>query len=249
MKLVSLAFAVLSAVSCTTQKENTMSAKILIVVTSHAKLGDSGKDTGFWLEEVAVPYQEFVKAGTTVDIASPLGGRAPVDPGSAKNPNAESQAFLDDPVAVGKLENTLLLESVRDDYDAVFVAGGHGVMWDLSTSPAIASLLSNTYARGGVVAAVCHGTAALVNATKPDNTPLVAGLRVAGFSDEEERGVGLEKIVPFLLESKLTELGGRYERGPMWQPFAVRDGRLVTGQNPASSKAVAQETLAALRER
>ena len=226
-----------------------MSAAILIVVTSHAELGDSGVKTGLWLEELAVPWQVFVDAGLDVALASPLGGRPPIDPKSDREPGPEVRRFLDDPRALAALEQTRRLSEVDlARFDAVFVAGGHGVMWDLAGTPEISDLLSDAWARERVVAAVCHGPAALVGARQPDGRPLVAGRRVAGFSDEEERAVGLAEIVPFLLESRLTELGGRYERGPNWAPFAVRDGRLVTGQNPASSRAVAEEVLRALGE-
>jgi putative intracellular protease/amidase len=225
-----------------------MNKKILLVVTSHDRLGTTGKPTGFWLEELAVPYQALVAAGADVTIASPKGGTPPVDPGSAKDPTGDVAAFLADATAAAKLAKTVRLsDAAREAWDAVFVAGGHGVMWDLAEEPAIAQLLSKTFADGGVVAAVCHGPAALVGATAPDGKPLVAGRRVAGFSDEEERAVELDRVVPFALESKLRELGGRYERGPMWQSFAVRDGKLVTGQNPASSRAVAAQLLEALR--
>lgn len=230
-------------------KETMTQPKILIVVTSHAQLGETGKPTGFWLEELAVPYLAFTQAGAQVDIASPRGGQAPADPRSTATPGPSERAFLDDARAANKLANTIPLAEVRDNYDAIFLAGGHGVMWDLAGSDELAALLSRTYAAGGVVAAVCHGPAGLVKATKPDGSPLVAGLRVAGFSNEEEDAVGLSKEVPFLVESTLIALGGRYSRGPLWKPYAVRDGRLVTGQNPASSQQTAEETLAALRER
>ncbi len=220
--------------------------RIVIVVTSHGELGDTGKKTGFWLEELAVPYLTLTRAGAEVDIASPLGGRPPADPSSEKSDNADVRAFLDDRIAMDKLANTLRIDALAKDYDAVFVAGGHGVMWDLATSSSMAELLSSTYRRGAVVAAVCHGPAALVKATKEDGSPLVSGHRFAAFSNEEEEGAGLTNIVPFLLESTLSDQGGRYEHGAMWAPFAVRDGRLVTGQNPASSRLVAEETLAAL---
>lgn len=219
--------------------------RVLIVVTSHDQLGDTGKKTGFWLEELAVPYLELVRGGADVDIASPKGGRPPADPSSEKSDEPDVQAFLADETAMQKLERSLKLSSSMV-YDAVFVAGGHGVMWDLAASDVVAKLLSNTYARGAIVAAVCHGPAALVNATKPDGLPLVHGHRVAAFSNEEEKAAGLTEIVPFLLESRLEEQGGKYEKGPMWQPFAVRDGNLITGQNPRSSRKVAEELLAAL---
>jgi len=224
-------------------------ARILIIVTSHAELGSTGKKTGFWLEELAVPYRELTRAGAHVDIASPLGGKPPVDPSSANNPAGEVAEFLADADATRKLDSTQRLDQVTEKYDAVFVAGGHGAVFDLASSPVVADVLSRTYASGGVVAAVCHGPGALVNARKADGSPLVAGHRVTGFSNEEEQAVGLTEVVPFLLESRLTELGGRYEHAGKWESFAVRDGQLVTGQNPASSEATARETLAALAAR
>ena len=224
-------------------------SRILIIVTSHAELGSTGTKTGFWLEELAVPYRELTRAGAQVDIASPLGGKPPADPSSMSNPKGEVAEFLADAEAMRKLDDTLRLDQVTGKYDAVFVAGGHGAVFDLASSPVVADVLSRTYASGGVVAAVCHGPGALVNARKSDGSPLVAGHRVTGFSNEEEQAVGLTEVVPFLLESKLVELGGRYEHADKWQSFAVRDGLLVTGQNPASSRAAAQETLAAIAAR
>jgi putative intracellular protease/amidase len=221
-------------------------SKVLIIVTSHAELGSTGQKTGFWLEELAVPYNEFVRAGAYVDIASPRGGPAPADPKSVGSDGPAVKAFSADPEAQRKLAATLPLASVKPMYDAYFVAGGHGVMWDLATDATLHSLLGSEYANGKVVAAVCHGPAALVGVKLRSAQPLVAGRRVAAFSDEEETAVGLTNVVPFLLETKLKELGGRYERGPNWAPFAVADGHLVTGQNPASSLLVAQQTVALL---
>ncbi len=222
--------------------------KILMIVTSHEKLGETGKPTGLWLEELALPYIVLTESGAHVDIASPKGGRPPIDPGSESDPNEQISKFLADQEAQAKMANTLPIDSITEPYDAVFVVGGHGVMWDLSTSEGVARLLRDTFERSGVVAAVCHGPGALVPVTLSSGKPLVSGRRVAGFSNEEESAVGLEEVVPFSLQDRLTELGGRYESGPMWQPFAVRDDRLVTGQNPASSAAVARETLRALEK-
>lgn len=222
--------------------------RILMVVTSHAKLGDTGLETGFWLEEVAVPYNVFTAAGAEVDFASPAGGKPPADPNSVSE-EGEVAAFLADPRSRAKLDSTLVLErGMAERYDAVFIAGGHGVMWDLATSDELAALLGAAEARGAVIAAVCHGPAGLVNARRPDGQPLVAGRRVTGFSDEEEVAAKLDAVVPFMLAHKLAALGGQYTNGPTFQPHAVRDGRLVTGQNPASSRRAAEETLAALRE-
>ena len=220
--------------------------KILLIVTSHDQLGNTGKKTGFWLEELAAPYRVFVEAGAEVDIASPRGGRPPADPKSEGDATEDTKWFLDNPEAAAKLDHTLRLDAIKSVYDAYFVVGGHGVMWDLADSAAAQATLANAFDAGKVVAAVCHGPAALVNVRLRDGSALVKGRRVAGFSDEEEKAVGLAEVVPFALETKLRELGGRYERGPLWASFAVRDGRLVTGQNPASSTAVARETLVAL---
>lgn len=222
-----------------------MARRVLIVVTSHAQLGTTGQKTGLWLEELAVPYNAFVRAGANIDIASPLGGRPPVDPKSDGEIKGEVKDFLADPEAQRKLDNTLKLAEIKGAYDAVFVAGGHGVMWDLPRDERLQAMLADAYDKGKVVAAVCHGPAALVGVRLRSGQPLVAGKRVAGFSDEEEKAVGLDKAVPFLLEAKLKELGGKYERGPLWAPFVVSDGRLITGQNPASSRLVADQVLAA----
>jgi putative intracellular protease/amidase len=226
---------------------NASGKKILILVTSHAQLGDGGPATGLWLDELAVPYRVFTAAGAAVTVASPRGGPAPVDPNSESSSDPDVVAFRADPAAQAALAATVPLHDVRvSEYDAVFVAGGHGVMWDLALSDDVARLLAEAWRRGAVVAAVCHGPAALNRVTTPDGTPLVAGRRVTGFSNAEERAVKLDGVLPFLLEDRLRALGGRYESGPLWQSLAVRDGSLVTGQNPASSRAAAQETLAAL---
>jgi putative intracellular protease/amidase len=221
--------------------------KILIVVTSHEKLGNTGTKTGFWLEELAAPYYEFVDAGAEVDIASPLGGRPPADPKSEESPKGAVKRFLDDATAQKKLADTKRLDAIETGaYDAIFVAGGHGVMWDLVTDTALAKLLGRQADDGRVVAAVCHGPAALVSAKKKNGEPIVKGKRVASFTNAEEKAAGLTDIVPFLLESRLAELGATHEHGAMWSSFAVRDGFLVTGQNPQSSVLTAKETLAAI---
>lgn len=223
--------------------------KILMIVTSHATLGTTGEKTGFWLEELAAPYYELLGAGASVDLASPLGGRPPADPKSASSDAAAVKRFLADKAAMAKLEATTKLSdpSVSSrDYDAYFVVGGHGVMWDLASSPELARLLGRAVDAKKVVAAVCHGPAGLVLAKTASGASIVAGKRVAGFSNEEEAAVGLTAVVPFALESKLVALGGKYERGPKWSSFAVRDGGLVTGQNPQSSVAVAKLVVEAL---
>jgi putative intracellular protease/amidase len=223
-----------------------MSLKILILLTSVAKLGATDRPTGFWFEELAAPYYELVAAGAEVDIASPKGGSPPADPGSLKNPPPVVARFKDDPIAMKKLEHSLPVASIHGGDDAYFVAGGHGVMWDLAVDPAVAALLGAAADEDKVVAAVCHGPAAFAKATRKNGESIVKGRRVAGFTNEEEKAAHLDDVVPFALQTRLIELGGRYEHGPMFQPFAVRDGKLVTGQNPQSSVATAREVLAAL---
>jgi putative intracellular protease/amidase len=217
--------------------------KILMIVTSHDRLGSTDAKTGFWLEELAAPYLEFTRAGAQVDIASPRGGKPPADPKSESQPTPAVSAFQADAAAVAKLDASLRLGEVKADYDAYFVVGGHGVMWDLADNPSLASLLARAYEGGKVVAAVCHGPAALVNVRLPSGEALVAKRRVTGFTNAEEDAVGLSGVVPFALETALRERGGKYASGPQWQPFAVTDERLVTGQNPASSALAAQHVL------
>ncbi|MBS2012820.1 MAG: type 1 glutamine amidotransferase domain-containing protein [Deltaproteobacteria bacterium] len=229
--------------------------RVLMIVTSHATLGTTGTTagenppgkTGFWLEELAAPYYELADAGALLEIASPLGGKPPADPKSETAEASSVKRFLADPIATSKLAATKTLEdAARERYDAYFVVGGHGVMWDLATNDVLARLLGKAHDDGRVVAAVCHGPAALSKVEDASGAPIVKGRRVAGFSNEEEDAVGLSGIVPFALETRLRELGGRYERGPKWSSFAVRDGKLVTGQNPASSVAVARLVIEAL---
>jgi len=230
----------------------TQALKILIVLTSHAMAGSADHPTGVWLEEFTTPYYAFVEAGVEVDVASIQGGRVPIDPGSVlpegKNPPSVER-FLDDPVARAKIEASIALESVSSaPYAAVFLPGGHGTMWDLPTSEQLAKLISEAWAEGKVVAAVCHGPAGLVNGRDEAGKPLVAGRRVAAFTNSEEAAAKMDKQVPFALETRIRDLGARYENGPDFKPFAVRDGRLVTGQNPASSDVVADLVLEAIHE-
>lgn len=222
--------------------------RVLMIVTSHDRMGNTNRKTGYWMEELAVPYRLFEQKGINVQIASPRGGRPPIDPESMKDVPQSVKDFLADANAQAKLDQTLKLDNVSEAYDAYFVVGGHGVMWDMANNPASLNLLSRAYENAKVVAAVCHGPSALVSVYLPDGTPLVKGKKVTGFSNEEEAGAGLEKIVPFSLESQLKAKGGNYERGPMWKPYAVRDGRLVTGQNPASSELTAIKTIEALTQ-
>lgn len=224
--------------------------KILLILTSQATMGDDPRPTGVWFEELSTPYYAFVDAGAKVDIASIAGGKIPVDPHSmeaeGKNPPSVER-FLKDKAAMAKLESSLKIDNVSsDDYAAVFLPGGHGTMWDLPRSTRLADLLSTAWANGKVVAAVCHGPAGLVNVKDTNGQPLVAGRRVSAFTNSEEEKAGLTQAVPFLLETRIRELGARYERGDDFQPFAVRDGKLVTGQNPMSSEEVARLVLEAV---
>lgn len=224
--------------------------KILFILTSASTMGVSDKPTGLWFEELATPYYAFLDTGASVTLASIAGGTAPIDPRSVK-PKGENEdsvdRFLGDEAASGALTDTLPLSTIDiSEYDAVFLPGGHGTMWDLPESAELAALLGKAWADGKVVAAVCHGPAGLVNVKDETGAPLVNGRRVTGFSDSEERAAGLDEAVPFLLETRLRELGGRYESVADFQPFAIADGRLVTGQNPASSALTAKLTLEAL---
>lgn len=226
--------------------------KILMILTSRATMGTSGAPTGVWFEEMSTPYYAFVDAGVEVEIASIEGGQIPVDPHSlhpsGKNP-ASVERFLLDEGAMKKIAQARKVsEMTTDRYAAVFLPGGHGTMWDLPRSQPLASLLGKAWADGKIVAAVCHGPAGLVNVKDATGQPLVAQRRISAFTNSEEAAVGLTATVPFSLENRLRELGARYESGPDFRPFAVRDGRLMTGQNPASSEAVAKLVLEALRE-
>lgn len=222
--------------------------KILMVLTSHDKLGDTGKKTGFWLEEFAAPYYTFLDAGVTVTVASPKGGQPPLDP---KSDTPEGQTdmttrFKADPAAQKVLANTVKLADVKaEDYDSVFYPGGHGPMWDLAEDKHSIALIEAFAKAKKPVAAVCHGPIVFRHVVV-DGQPIVKGRRVTGFTNTEEEAVQLTKIVPFLVEDELKRLGGHFERADDWQSFAITDGLLVTGQNPASSTAGARQLLALL---
>lgn len=225
---------------------------ILMILTSQATMGDDPRPTGVWFEELSTPYYAFIDAGAQVDIASIAGGKIPIDPHSleatGKNPPSVER-FLKDEAALAKLEGSLKIDKVTPrGYAAVFLPGGHGTMWDLPGSPRLAELLSAAWAEGKIVSAVCHGPAGLVNVKDANGRALVAGRRVAAFTNSEETAAGLTDKVPFLLETRIRGLGANYQSGPDFQPFAVRDGKLVTGQNPASSGEVARLVLQAIRE-
>lgn len=216
-----------------------MRAKVLIVVTSHATLGSTGKPTGYYLPEVTHPYAALVEAGFAVDIASPQGGRAPLDARSLDLTDPANKTFWENAATRAKLETTLSLAKVNPaDYRAIVFAGGHGTMWDFADDRDVARLAAAIYEQGGVVAAVCHGPAALVNVKLGSGKYLVDGKNVAAFSNAEEAAAGLTDVMPFLLESRLVERGARYTKASLWQSHVVVDNRVVTGQNPASASGV-----------
>jgi putative intracellular protease/amidase len=227
--------------------------KILIVTTSHRLLGDTGRPTGLWLEELATPYYTLADNGAELTLASIKGGAIPIDPKSREPEGgvpASVERFLADPKAVAVAKATPALSEINaGDYDAIFLPGGHGTMWDFPGSGALARAVGAALEAGRVVAAVCHGAAGLVSAKTDGGRPIVEGKRVSCFTDSEERVVGLTQVVPFLLETRLRALGAQIEKGPDFQPFAVRDGNLITGQNPASSERVAELVLEMLKER
>ena len=224
--------------------------KILFVLTSHDKLGDTGKKTGFWLEEFAAPYYTFLDAGAEVVIASPAGGQPPLDPKSDA-PDAQTDStrrFKGDSAAQAALASSMKLADLsHDDFNAVFYPGGHGPLWDLANNRDSISLIEKTIASGKPLGLVCHAPGALRNAKASNGEPLVQGLKVTGFSNCEEMAVGLSDVVPFLLQDVLSEEGASYSAGPDWGVHVVEDGMLVTGQNPASSEEAARKVLALLK--
>lgn len=224
--------------------------RILIIATSHASMGDANERTGVWLEELTTPYYAFADGGAEVTLASIAGGPVPIDPRSTGEDSKKEKSvrrYLDDAALQAKVAHTPAFTSLDGgDYDAVFLPGGHGTMWDYPTSTELAALVSRFLEAGKPVAAVCHGPAGLTQARTSDGRSIVAGRKVAGFTNGEEEAVGLTKVVPFLLEDRLRELGGDYQKGPDFAPFAVRDGLLITGQNPASAAKVAELTLQAV---
>ena len=220
--------------------------KILIVLTSHDQLGDTGKKTGFWLEEFVAPYYVLMDAGATITLASPKGGRPPLDPKSDLSENLTdlTKRFRTDTAAQAELANTKKLADVSaDDFDAVFYPGGHGPMWDMPDNRTSIALIEAFVKADKPVGAVCHAPAALVNVRGKDGEYLVKGKRVTGFSNAEEEAAGLTASVPFLLENRLKERGGVYSKGADWASYVQVDGKLVTGQNPASSQTAAEALL------
>ncbi|TYB89879.1 type 1 glutamine amidotransferase domain-containing protein [Oceaniovalibus sp. ACAM 378] len=223
--------------------------KILMVLTSHDKLGDTGNKTGFWLEEFAAPYYVFKDAGADITLASPKGGQPPLDPSSDAE-DAQTDAtkrFKGDDAAQKVLANTEVLSTISaDGFDAIFYPGGHGPLWDLAEDGSSKALIEAFAATDRPIGAVCHAPAVFKHPKGADGKPLVSGKTVTGFTNTEEEGVGLTDVVPFLVEDMLKANGGNYKKGDDWASFVVTDGKLVTGQNPASSEEAARKLLTLL---
>lgn len=224
--------------------------KVLFVLTSHARLGNTSEKTGFWIEEFAAPYYALTDAGVQITISSPAGGKPPVDPKSAL-PDFQTEAtrrFDQDEDAQDRLANTLKLSDIlAADYDAVFYPGGHGPLWDLTDNHHSIALIESFVQQNKPVATVCHASAVLLKARDSSGQPLIKNKQVTGFSNSEEEAVNLTDVVPFLLEDELTRLGAIYKKQDDWCSYIVEDGLLITGQNPASSEAVAQALLTKLK--
>ncbi len=222
--------------------------KIVMVTTSHDQLGNTGRKTGFWLEEFAAPYLVFKDAGVELTLASPKGGQPPIDPKSdlPENQTPAMTRFKKDTAAQKALSQTVKLAGVKSgDYDTIFFVGGHGPMWDLVDNPDSIALIESFYNSGKPVAAVCHSSAVFHKATY-NGAPLIKGKRVTGFTNGEEEDAHLTQVVPFLVENELQRVSGRYEKAADWESFAITDGRVVTGQNPASSTAAAKALIQVL---
>ncbi|TFY84679.1 type 1 glutamine amidotransferase domain-containing protein [Pseudomonas nabeulensis] len=220
--------------------------KVLMVLTSHDQLGNTGRKTGFWLEEFAAPYYAFKDAGAEIVLASPAGGQPPLDPVSdlPDFQTEQTHRFAADPAAQQALANTVKLDTVNAaDFDTVFYPGGHGPLWDLAESQVSIKLIEAFERAGKPIGFVCHAPGALRHVKAANGEPLVKGRRVTGFSNSEEAAVELTDVVPFLVEDEFKKLGGQYEKGADWQSFVIVDGLLVTGQNPGSSSDVAKALL------
>ena len=220
--------------------------KVLMVLTSHDRLGDTGRKTGFWLEELAAPYYAFKDAGAEIVLASPKGGKPPLDPKS-NEPDAQTEfthRFEADADAMAQLANTVRLDSISQaDFDTVFYPGGHGPLWDLAEDKHSIALIESFIAAGKHVAFVCHAPGVLRHVKTPEGKPLVEGRKVTGFTNTEEEAVGLTHVVPFLVEDELIAKGGIYSKGEDWSSYVLTDGLLITGQNPTSSAATAEQLL------
>lgn len=246
--LTALSFFTLT--SCTqaqNKKSENMEKKILFVVTSHDKKGDTGQPTGYYLGEVSHPWEVLYKAGYEIDFVSPKGGTPPVDGFNLDDPT--NKEFWENKEYKTKIDNSLKPSEIKtEDYVAIFFAGGHGTMWDFADNTELAKITADVYENGGVVGAVCHGPAGLVNVKLNNGKYLVEGKKINAFTNEEETAVKLDKVVPFLLESKLIERGAKFEKSGLWQPHVTVDQRVVTGQNPQSAKGVGEAILTELKK-
>ncbi|MFD2528463.1 MULTISPECIES: type 1 glutamine amidotransferase domain-containing protein [Polaribacter] len=265
LKTIAIALTIVTASSCkdkiskkTSENDSETSIKtkinknmnVLFVLTSHDKLGDTGKKTGFWVEEFANPYYTLLDKGANITIATPNGGAAPIDP-SSDAPDAateDTDRFNKDEEAKTKIANTKKLSDMNaDDFDAVFYPGGHGPLWDLANDATSIALIEKFNSQEKPVAFVCHAPAALKSVKGTDGEPLVKGKKVTGFTNTEEDAVGLTSVVPFLVEDMLSANGGIYSKKEDWAAYAIQDGNLITGQNPASSELVAEKLLESLK--
>jgi len=261
IKYLMVVLTIITAASCKNEKQTPKVAdattktekimNVLFVLTSHEDLGETGEKTGFWIEEFVSPYYFLADKGLKITIASPKGGQPPIDPKSelADFSTPATERYNKDAETKELIENTVKLETVNPaDYDAVFYPGGHGPLWDLAEDKTSIALIENFYNANKPVAFVCHAPAALKHPKKADGSPLVKGKKVTGFSNSEEAAVQLTEVVPFLLEDMLQENGGTYSKGTDWAPYALEDGLLITGQNPASSELVAELLLKQLEK-
>ena len=225
--------------------------KILIVLTSHSKLGNTDEKTGFWIEEFATPYYLFKDAGAQITLASPKGGQPPIDPTSdlPENQTEATKRYKNDEELLSLMANTNILSQVRsEDYDAIFYPGGHGPLWDLTNDIYSIKLIEDFWEEKKPVATVCHSPSVLLKAKDVDGNLIIKGKNVTGFSNEEEDAVKLRDVVPFLLENELMSKGGFYSKKKPWESYVIKDGLLITGQNPQSSEAVAEELILLLQE-
>jgi putative intracellular protease/amidase len=230
-----------------------MNRTVLVIATSHSQLGATGKATGVWAEELAAPYYALIDAGIKVILSSPAGGAISIDPGSLK-PSGQNhpsvERLIADPVLTALLKaSAKVSDQEASRFDGVFFPGGHGAMWDLPSDQWVTQIVEAAFAQGRLIASVCHGAAGLVSAKRPDGKSVVYGLRVNSFTDQEETAAELNDIVPFALETRLRALGGKFEGAGNWQAYAVRDGQLITGQNPQSSGLVANLLVSALQDK
>lgn len=224
--------------------------KVLFVLPSHDQLGNTGQKTGYWLEEFVSPYYEFMDNGYDVTIASPKGGRPPIDPKSLQKENQTevTERLQNDKTVMNKIDNTFVLSGVSsNDYDILFLPGGHGPMWDLSEDEDMKKLVEDFYNNKKIITAVCHGPAGLLQAKDQNGNSILKNKKITGFANSEEKSVKLDQVVPFLLENRLKELGGNFEKSEDFKPFVVSDGQIITGQNPASAFLAAQKVIEILK--